>query len=353
MKVSNAGRVIFTTPSTISYDPSLTPQEQQIVSHLAPLIYKSGRNWLPVYVIEEDLQEYSLVGSPVVLEACKEAEQDIIHCILLDDEETTQQQIENGEKFIFQSLKDDLPSTGITVLDEQKIQSIQNTLVGQLEVFTRLSKQLMPSETLYINVLSKKELIQKLECVSGIGDKTAPQIAKDILNHRPFDSDIKLFGQVGKFHRKKDKSPSKLFKAFKETYQLSWASEQSASETVDWRTIGTSSIGSNQDNHSLTDIETLLNQQQQILWVMQQHFITPHILKINQESEKELRLLCQQVKGIGSMQIERMVKIIVEKRPFSSIYHVRDALQKLETSLNLLNDYYDIDFTELVTVPGV
>ncbi len=193
MPVLQDGELIVTALKNIHPDPPITEQEAQSASQLAPALREIGRNWIPILVLERQLNDYLLVEGRVIYEACRQAEFKRAHCIQVDRAAV-------GLTEHLQSLEPaaDGSSQTVDILPLQKrVETIEQTL-SRLEVsITQTIQYLLPAqEELAINVEDQQSLLAKLPWVSGLGEKYASEVVEDIMKYRPFASELELRREV-------------------------------------------------------------------------------------------------------------------------------------------------------------
>jgi len=267
------GSIIQAGMTQIEQNYQLTPHDEELANILASYIKASKKvtisavgspskitepyNWIPVCVREHGNRNYQVVGSPVVLEACKKAGMNIVNCLQLDHSSEALQQVE----YWFQALKEQTlnGTQGVAPLQlehyfknlESRISDLENKLslkISDLETKVEVMKPspLPPSQELSINQLSEEEkvevikpsplpqlsinqlseeeLVQKLSFVRGFGGggQTARKFAQGIIKHRPFTSERELTQAVSGLLTKK-KQPSQKFKDLKSTYEIDYS----------------------------------------------------------------------------------------------------------------------------------
>ncbi|NEP16668.1 MAG: hypothetical protein F6J97_07145 [Leptolyngbya sp. SIO4C1] len=362
MKVSDSGQLIFTAPKNISYNHKLTPQEQTAAESLANLIYENQRNWIPVYVVEEDLQEYRLVGNPLVLEATKLAQQDVVYCILLDESDSAVKQIEDGQSLIAKSeisfslnksnLDNSFPNLTPLVKNLEELNSNMNE---NLDLIQELLHEILPERSIKVNLESKANLLKILQEVSGIGEKTVLSIVSDILENRPFDSEPKIIAKVEKFHLKRDLSPSKLFQNLKLAFQLDLSTSDTDKNESQIENSSRKSTANKQSKlielpggQETAQLDKLVTLQKEYFKKLERHFLPDRKLRINQEPEDDLSLLFRQV-GISKSRASKVSKEIFEarqNRKFSKQEDIIDALsEENQVLLDTILESYKLDFS--------
>jgi predicted ribosome quality control (RQC) complex YloA/Tae2 family protein len=254
------GNITRVAISKIRQPSVLTAQEQQWAEALAPLIQNAQRtiistigtdneiekpfNWVLVYVKELKKDDYELVGSPVVLAACKLAGLKSVYCLQLDhSEEATQQVLRSQQQQeplteksgidseILRKRKKQLEAK-IEKLDRavsdfdktiEALKKKQGTLREELQTlnqsFADFIQYVLPPESININTDSEAQLVACLQMVKGI-DTTAGGIAQEIIQKRPFASEDELARKVKLFWATSSKKPSFRFENLKKTLEI-------------------------------------------------------------------------------------------------------------------------------------
>lgn len=229
MGKANIGHLIRTAPHNVHYKGDLTEQELEIARQLAPSIRQNQRNWIPIYVREISTRNYELVGSPIVLEATKIAEQDVVYGVQIDDLEDTQKQISTGENLLNSSsvTTDRSPSPVVDIIPLiKRVEQLEKQNDRLLEMVEKIHDRFVPDKSLFVNTEEEKSLKEKLSTVSGIGKKKLLIIVADIIKNRPFYSEQEFKNGVTGFHFKSKKKSNnkkphpKLWENLIEEYDL-------------------------------------------------------------------------------------------------------------------------------------
>ena len=208
MGKANIGELIKTATKNISYNREITEQEASLANELALSIREKGRNWVPVYVRELGRHNYQLIGSPVILEATKRADQKVAYCIQVDEDEGVANQIEKAQ--ILQASDGNGSSVDLTPI-QRKLESIKQTLERQQDRAERIFQQVVPDTELLVNLEPQRTLEAKLGNVNGIGEKRLNSVVEDIINHRPFYDEFELKSGVKLLQPKKTKAKNPLY----------------------------------------------------------------------------------------------------------------------------------------------
>ena len=252
------GSIIQAGITQIQQNYELTPDDEKLAEELSLYIQTSRKesvsavggpgkitesyNWIPVYVKENGIRNYEIVGSPVVLEACKKAGLRIINCLQLDHSREASKQVE----YLFEGLKSNGTtnghnggSRGSNGGDSSTLKTLFNTLelklISELKDYkSNLEAKIEnlislltppPLPVLFVNEeISVEALLDKLKIVTGFrGEgKTAREVAQAIKNRRPFTSEHELTQAVPAF-LKKNKEHSQKFKDLKSFYQIDYS----------------------------------------------------------------------------------------------------------------------------------
>lgn len=256
------GSIIQAGVKQIQQNYQLTPNEEKLANNLAESIKKSKKesisavggpskvtqsyNWIPVFVTENGNRNYEVIGSAVVLEACKKAGLTIINCLQIDHSPEAAEQVENLYKAL---RRDERPSNGTNGAATNGNNNINSPQLE--EIFSNLERNMMtklkgfvidsmsgletkldtvidiitppPLPELCINKVSEEELVEKLQDVKGFGEKTLPKVVKPILKHRYFTSDNELIKAVPELWSKSRKAPSQKFNNLISTYKIDYS----------------------------------------------------------------------------------------------------------------------------------
>ena len=93
MSLDEQGKLITTALRNVHPSRDLTSEEEAIAALIAPSIAASRRNWIPVFVEEVETHNYTVVGSPVILQASRLAGLKLVHCIQVDEDPQVREQI--------------------------------------------------------------------------------------------------------------------------------------------------------------------------------------------------------------------------------------------------------------------
>lgn len=211
MATSDIGRLITTATKNIHYEREVTAQERSVASSIAPLIRQSKRNWIPIYVREISTHKYQLIGNPIVLEATKLAEQKVIYCIQLDDASETARYILKSQEILLNPGDGNVSTTAVDILPLlKKVEELEQKYNEQEERIKQIFARIVPNQTLAVNQEDKRSLTAKLSLVTGMGEKTLPQVVQVILANRPFYSEHEFKASVTAFKPPKSKSRAKI-----------------------------------------------------------------------------------------------------------------------------------------------
>lgn len=251
MGTDNIGQLIRTATKNIYYERELTDEERSLANQLAPYIHQSERNWLPVYVREIGRHQYKLVGSPVVLEANKLAEQKVTYCIQVGTDEGIEVQIERGQYLPESNGRSNGDNHANLLPLMKRMEALEKQLASQNEKIEEILKQVVPAhsgnelysespavethaglalqppqtpnhisperEPLHLNSDDERSLEDKLGRIPGIGEKTLPKAVREIIDQRPFRDESEFKAKVSLF-----KPPKKRSKASKPKSQQLW-----------------------------------------------------------------------------------------------------------------------------------
>ncbi len=261
------GSIIQVGVKQIQQNYQLTPQDEKLATDLALFIHESTKvsisavggpdkvtrsyNWIPVYVKENGNRNYEIVGSPVVLEACKKAGLTIVNCLQLDHSKEAEKQVE----YLYRGLVPNMENhngnhgnsngnTDLNLLDlknltrniEVKLMADLKDLlahyVNSLEAKIDTMIEIVtppPRPKFYINNRSQDYLFEKLRSVKGFGGKTTPAVIQAIQKKDLFTSERELLQNVPQFWAKSRNAPSANFNKLRNTYEIdySYPSDQS------------------------------------------------------------------------------------------------------------------------------
>ena len=212
MGKDSIGDYILAATKNVRYETEPTDRERDVAAALAPLVRQVERNWIPILVREMATHDYLLIGSPIMLEAVRMAEQDIVYCIQIGDDAETESQIVKARELI-EAFTEGSAGTGATVDIMpllKKVEESEQRLDKMEKAIAQIFAHVVPDETLQVNLEDKRSLEVKLSLVPGIGESTLPKVVGEILKNRPFYSELELKAGVSIFKPPKTRSKAKL-----------------------------------------------------------------------------------------------------------------------------------------------
>ncbi|MFB6277350.1 MAG: hypothetical protein ABEI32_14525 [Halothece sp.] len=222
----NIGELIKTATKNIHYDRQLTEEELSLAQELAPHIRETGGNWIPVYVKEIEIHNFQLIGSPIILEANKIAEQKFTYCIPIGENKEVETQIQKGQSSFNQNNTNTGTNRDNLVPLMKRIEELEKQFSEQNEKVNKIFKHVVPDDELLIDEGSKEHLENKLSRVPGIGEKTLPKLVDDILKKRPFHRYDEIRRKLNLFQPPKSKSKApvprsdQLWQAITSLYEI-------------------------------------------------------------------------------------------------------------------------------------
>lgn len=210
MGKDSIGDYILAATKNVRYEADLTDREREVAGALAPLVRQVERNWIPILVREIATHDYLLIGSPIMLEAVKMAELDIVYCIQVGDDAETESQVVRAGELMSPGGGGGAGATVDIMPLLKKVEESERRLDKMEKAIAQIFAHVVPDETLLVNLEDERSLQAKLSQVPGIGEATLPKVVGEILKNRPFYSEIELKGGVSVFKPPKTRSKAKL-----------------------------------------------------------------------------------------------------------------------------------------------
>ena len=211
MGKDSIGDYILAATQNVRYQVEPTDREREVAAALAPSVRQVERNWIPILVREIATHDYLLIGSPIMLEAVRMAELDIVYCIQVGDDVETESQVVRARELMSFGEGGGGAGSAVDIMPLlKKVEESEWRLDKMEKAIAQIFAHVVPDETLQVNLEDERSLRVKLSLVPGIGEATLPKVIREILKNRPFYSEIELKAGVSIFKPPKKPSKSKL-----------------------------------------------------------------------------------------------------------------------------------------------